>query len=86
MGQPLEMVASGQLGDDAAEVFVQVDLRVDDVGQDPPATLNQRDRSLVAARFDSERECQLGLPIRRWATPALRAGTPADRKGISRPW
>jgi hypothetical protein len=43
MGQALEVVARGQLGDDPTEVFVQVDLRMDDVGQDPAATLNQRD-------------------------------------------
>ena len=55
MGQPLEVVAGGQLGHDATEVFVQVDLRMDDVGQDPAATFNQRDRSLVAGRLNTER-------------------------------
>ena len=43
MGQALEVIARGQLGDDPTEVFVQVDLRVDDVGQDLASTLNQRD-------------------------------------------
>ena len=64
MGQALEVVARGQLGDDPTEVFVQVDLRMDDVGQDPAATLNQRDRSLVAAGFDSEDQ-----PLCYWGSP-----------------
>src|SRR5205807_4519996 len=64
----------GQLGDDAAEVFVRVDLRMNDVGQDPAATLNQRDRSFVAGRLYAERQCQLDLPIRRYAPPSPHCG------------
>ena len=53
-GQPLEVVAGRQLGDDAAEVLVQVDLGVDDVGEDLAAVLDDRDRGLVAGRFDAQ--------------------------------
>jgi hypothetical protein len=34
---------------------VQVDLRVDDVADDPPAIRDDRDGRLVAGRFDAER-------------------------------
>jgi hypothetical protein len=43
IGEALEVVARGKLGDDPTEVFVQVDLRMDDVGHDRAATLHQRD-------------------------------------------
>jgi len=56
MWQAFEVVASRELGNDSAEVLVQLDLRVDDVGQNPPAALYQGDRRLVAAGFDSEDE------------------------------
>jgi hypothetical protein len=56
LGQALEVVAGGELGDDAAEVPVQVDLRVDDVGQDLATVLDDRDGSLVAGRLDAEGE------------------------------
>jgi len=49
------VVARRQLGDDAAEVLVQVHLRVDDVRHDAPAVLDQGDGSFVARRFDAER-------------------------------
>ena len=54
--QPLQVVAGRELRDDAAEILVQVDLRVDDVGQDAAAIFNQCDRGFVARRFDSEDE------------------------------
>lgn len=54
MGQPLEVVAGGQLGDDPTEPFVQVDLGVDDIRQDPPAVLDDCDRRFIAACLDAE--------------------------------
>jgi hypothetical protein len=54
VGQPLEVVARGQFGDDAAELFVQVDLRVDDIRQDAAAVLDDCDRRFVAACLDAE--------------------------------
>jgi hypothetical protein len=48
------MVSRGQLGDDAAELLVQVDLRVDDIRQDAAAVLDDCDRRLVAAGLDPE--------------------------------
>jgi hypothetical protein len=48
------VVARRKLRDDATELFVQVDLGVDDVGEDPPAVFDHRDGSFVAAGFDSE--------------------------------
>jgi hypothetical protein len=48
------MVARGQFGDDAAELFVQVDLGVDDIRQDAPAVLDDCDRRFVAACLDAE--------------------------------
>jgi hypothetical protein len=50
------VVARRELGHHAAEVLVQLDLGVDDVGEDVPAALDERDRSFVAAGLDSERE------------------------------
>jgi len=49
--QPLEVVASGELRNDATKLLVQVDLGVDDVGQDLPSAFDDRDRGLVAARL-----------------------------------
>src|SRR6266849_6984292 len=54
--QTLQMVPRRELGDDSAEVLVQLHLRVDHVGQDAPAVFNQSDRGFVAAGFDSEDE------------------------------
>jgi len=54
MRQSLQVVARGKLGNDPTEVLVQIDLRVDYVGQDTPPTLYQGNRCLVAAGFDSE--------------------------------
>jgi hypothetical protein len=54
LGQPLEMVSRGQLGDDAAELLVQVDLRVDDIRQDAAAVLYDCNRRLVAAGLNAE--------------------------------
>src|SRR5712664_2514845 len=45
--QTLKMVARRQLGDDAAEVLVQVHLRVDDVRHHAPAVLDQGDGGLI---------------------------------------
>ena len=78
-GQALEVVARGQLGDDAAEVPVQVDLGVDDVGQDLAAVLHDRDGGFVAGGFDAQRK-QILLPRPSpWPSPPkgrgkLRAG------------
>jgi hypothetical protein len=65
MGQPFEVVASGQLGDDPAEVLVQIDLRMDDVGQDFAAIFDKSDGRFIARRFDSEDEplCYCGSPF-----------------------
>ena len=49
MRKAFQVVASGELGYDAAELRMQVDLRMDDVGQDAPAIRDHRDRGLVAA-------------------------------------
>ena len=70
MRKPLQVVAGGQLGNDAAELAVQVDLRVDDVGEDAAAIFDQRDRGLVARGFDAERYWQLTPPLT--ATLSLR--------------
>jgi hypothetical protein len=48
------VIAGSKLRDHAAEILVQVDLRVDDVGQHPAAAFDQRDGSLVTAGLDSE--------------------------------
>jgi hypothetical protein len=58
MRQSLEVVTRGKLGNDPTEVLVQIDLRVDDVGQDPPSAVYQGNRGLVAASFDSEDEAR----------------------------
>jgi len=54
------MGAGGNLGDDAAEDRVLVDLREDDVGDNARATvaaaLDNRRRGLVATRFYAEDE------------------------------
>jgi hypothetical protein len=55
MRQSLEVVASGKLGNYPAEVLVQIDLRVDEVGQDPPSAFYQGNRGLVAACFNTQR-------------------------------
>src|SRR5438477_392353 len=52
--QPFEVVASRQLRDHAAELAMQIDLGVDDVGQHPAAAFDQSDGGFVAAGFDSE--------------------------------
>src|SRR5260370_18376013 len=54
MWQPLEVIARGQLRDDAAEFPVQVDLGVDDVAENPATSVHNSDRSFVAAGFDSD--------------------------------
>ena len=53
--QALEVVARGEFRDDAAEVLVQVHLRVDDVRHDAAAVLDQRDGGFVTRCFDAER-------------------------------
>jgi hypothetical protein len=49
------VVARGKLGNDPTEVLVQIDLRVDEVGQDPPSAFYQGNRGLVAACFNTQR-------------------------------
>jgi hypothetical protein len=53
--ESLEVVAGRELGDHAAEFFVQVDLGVDDVRQHPTPILDDCDGRLVAACFDAQR-------------------------------
>jgi len=43
MRQPFEVVSRCELGDDSAELSVQVDLGVDDVAQDPATAFDDRD-------------------------------------------
>jgi len=50
--QAFEVVSGGELGHHATELGVQVDLRVDDVGEDAPAAGYHRDGCLVAAGLD----------------------------------
>jgi len=52
VGQAFEVVSGGELGHHATELGVQVDLRVDDVGEDAPAAGYHRDGCLVAAGLD----------------------------------
>jgi hypothetical protein len=52
--QSLEVVARSQLGHDAAELLVQVDLGVDDVRQNAPAIFDDCDRRFVAAGLYAE--------------------------------
>ena len=56
--QSLEMVPRGELRHDTTELFVQGDLGMDDVGQDLAAVLDHRDRGLVAACLNAQRQRQ----------------------------
>ena len=57
------MVASGELGDHAAELPVQLDLGVDDVGEDVPAVFHDRDRAFVAAGLYAESKADYWSPL-----------------------
>src|SRR4029077_5651976 len=52
-------IASGQLGDHAAERLVQVDLRVDHVGEYAPPARDHRNRGFVAAGLDAQGQPRL---------------------------
>jgi hypothetical protein len=54
MREAFEVVPRRQLGDHTAELLVQLDLGVDDVGEDFATILDYRDGSLVAACFDAQ--------------------------------
>ena len=54
--EQVEVGAAGDLGHDAAERRVQVDLRADDARHDVAAAHHERRRRLVAARLDAEHE------------------------------
>ena len=43
-----QVVAGRELGDDATELLVHVDLGVDEIGEDPAAVLDHRDGGFVA--------------------------------------
>src|SRR5260370_3666759 len=74
MRQALEVIAGRELRYHAAELLVQVDLRVDDVGEDAAAVFHDGDGRFVAAGFDAERQGQAASPH-----PALRATFPRER-------
>src|SRR5258708_16726046 len=59
MGQALEVIAGRELRYHAAEFPVQVDLRVDDVGEDAAAVLHDGDGRFVAAGFDAQGQCHV---------------------------
>ncbi len=78
MRQALEVVAGRELRDHAAELLVQVNLRMDDVGEDAATVLNDGDRGFVAAGFDAERQCDRATPH---AAVAFGQGRPPRRAG-----
>ena len=49
-----DVVAGGQFRHDAAEVGVQVDLAVQDIGEQPGLRVVERDSGFVAGRLDSQ--------------------------------
>ena len=58
----LEVMARGDLGDDAAEARVRLGLRGDRVGENPAAVQN-RGAGVVAGSLDSENQGQFGRPL-----------------------
>ena len=56
--QQLQVVARGDLGDDAAVARVELGLRRDDIGEQPSVVGDERGRGLVTRRLDPEdHEC-----------------------------
>ena len=77
--EALEVIAGGQLGDDASKTRVQVDLRMDDVREDMPSALDQGDRGLVTGGLDPEGEsfagqfCVRRSRLRPWTSASIRS-------------
>jgi hypothetical protein len=55
--EALQVVAGGELRDHAPELLMEVDLRVDHVGQNATPAGDHSDRSLVTAGLDGQRQC-----------------------------
>ena len=60
---PAQVGARGDLGHDAAGLRVERDLARDDVGDDPAAVLDDRDRRLVAGALDGQDEAAHSVPL-----------------------
>jgi len=54
--QPPDVVARGELRHHAAVVGVQPRLRMQDVPEEPPAVVIERDSGLIAGGFDAEHQ------------------------------
>jgi len=52
--QPPHVVARGELGDDAPVERVQLDLRMQGLGEEPLTSVVEGDAGLVAGRFDAQ--------------------------------
>ena len=67
--EQVEVGAAGDLGHDAAELGVQVDLGADRAGHDVVAAHHQRCGGLVAAGLDAEHQCRIVTSMRSSARP-----------------